>query len=97
VVDAAQAIFLVAAEEQGSAAVRAGVLDDADLAGRGPEADQVLAEQAQAHWRAVGGGHLCGHERRDPVLAHEVAHEGSGTHLSESFVILLAQHVCRLD
>jgi hypothetical protein len=48
VVDAAQALFLVAAEEQRRAAVRAGVGDHADLAGGQAEGDEVLAQQTDA-------------------------------------------------
>ncbi len=50
VVDAAQSFFFIAAEEQRRAAVRAVVGDQAELVARGPERDQVLAEEAQAHW-----------------------------------------------
>src|SRR5690606_18294607 len=79
VIDAAQAVFLVPAKEHAGAAVRAGILDDADPAGGGPEGDEVLAEQTEAHGRSVRDGQLIRPHSRDPVLAHEVAHGRTGT------------------
>ena len=52
-IDAAQALFFVAAEEHGGAAVRAGVLHEPNVAGSRPEADEVFAQQAHAQRRAV--------------------------------------------
>ena len=73
VIDAAQAAFLVAAEEQRGAAVRAAMLHDADPAVGVAEGDELLAEQQEPHRLAVGlqfrretGG--------NPVFAHQVAH-----------------------
>ena len=56
VVDAAQAGFFVAAEEQGRAAVRAVVLDQADLAVGVAEGDELLAEEQDPHGSESGVG-----------------------------------------
>ena len=63
VIDAAQAAFLVAAEEQRRAAMRAIRVDQADTPLRVAEGDQVLAEQAHAHRRAVALRQLRGQRR----------------------------------
>ena len=57
-IDAAQAAFLVAPEIQRDAAMRAEFVEQADAALAVAEGDQVLAEQADAHRRAVGLGDL---------------------------------------
>src|SRR5438270_179876 len=54
VVDASEALLLVATEEQGGASVRAVVLDQADRSIGSPKADQIFAEQPYAQWVAVG-------------------------------------------
>ena len=54
VIDAAQAAFLVAAEEHRGAAVRAAVIEDADAALGVAEGDQLLAQELDAHRRGVG-------------------------------------------
>ena len=94
VVDAAQALFFVAAEEHRGAAVRAGVLHQADRAGRRAEGDQVLAQQLDAQRRAVGRRQLVRADRRHPVLAHQVAHGRAGADATEGFVVLFTEHVC---
>src|SRR5262249_36056000 len=53
VIDATEAILLIAAEEHRGGTLRAGVLDEADGARGDPEGDQVLAQHAQAHRRTV--------------------------------------------
>jgi hypothetical protein len=68
VVRAADALLLIATEEEGCGAVRAGILDQRDLARRDAKTDQVFAEQAQAHWRTVRLRHLLGEQRRHPIL-----------------------------
>ena len=73
VIDAAQAAFLVAAEEQRGAAVRAAMLHDADPAVGVAEGDQLLAEQHQPHRLAVGL-ELRRETGGNPVFAHQVAH-----------------------
>ena len=53
VIDAAQPAFLVAPEEQRDAAMRAEFVDQADAAVAVAERDEILAEQSDAHRRAV--------------------------------------------
>ena len=58
VIDAAQPAFLVAPEIQRDAAVRAEFVDQTDAALAVAERDEVLAEQLDAHRRAVRLGDL---------------------------------------
>ena len=92
VVDAADAGLLVATEEEAGAPVGAVVVDEADGAGGVAEGDEVLAEQADADGVGVGAWELAGHEGRDPVLPHELAHSGAGANPGEGLVVLLREH-----
>src|ERR1043166_7928644 len=92
VVDASEAGLLVAAEEETAPAVRAVVLDQADRAVGGTEADQVLAEQFDPQWRAVGLGKLIGADGWQPVLAHEVAHGRARPDAAQILVLGWTQH-----
>ena len=74
VVDAAQALFLVATPEQVGVAVRAPGVQDGGAAAGGPEGDQVLAQQLQPDRGAVRLGQLFGEQRGQPVAAEELAH-----------------------
>jgi hypothetical protein len=53
VVSAADAVLLITAEKERSAAVRAELVDEADLAIGVAEREQLLAEHLGAHLRAV--------------------------------------------
>ena len=76
VIDAANALFLVAPEEQRCAAMRTAVIHHADPAGAIAKRDEFLAEQHQANRRTIA--HKLGrHQRRDPVAAHQIAHHGA--------------------
>src|SRR5439155_9483974 len=92
VVHAAQAFFLVTAEEEGRAAVRAVVLDEPDLAGRHPEGDEVLAEEPDADGRAVPLRELARHEGGDPVLAQQIARGRASPDPAEQLVVLSGKH-----
>src|SRR5690606_23492015 len=74
VVDAAQALLLVAAEEHGSAAVGTGILEQAHAPGGAPECNEVLAEQAHTQGCPVRSRQLFAGQEWDPELPHEVAH-----------------------
>ena len=76
VVDAPQPALLVAAEEQRGAAVGTELVEQADAAAGVAERDEVLAEQAHAHGRAIGLRQLPAEQRRQPVAAHRGAHGG---------------------
>src|SRR5205823_1720286 len=92
VVDAADASLLVAAEEQRGAAVGAVVLNQADLARGVAVADQIFAEQPYAQWVAVRPRQFVGADRRQPVLAHEIAHRRAGANPTQVLVLRLAEH-----
>lgn len=79
VVDAADAAFLVAAQVERGAAMRAAVVEDADASLRVAKGDELLAQQHQPHGIAVRL-QLGGERRGYPVLPHELSHDGSGTH-----------------
>ena len=54
--------------------MRAVFVEHAEPALRVAEHHEALAEQLDAHRRAVGLGDLFGQARRDPVAAHDLAH-----------------------
>jgi hypothetical protein len=91
VIDAAETIFLVAAEEEGGAAMGADVAEEADFAGGGAEADEVLAEQADAEGWAVGND-LIGGVGGQPVLPHEVAHGSARSDVTDQLIVRSGQH-----
>ena len=91
VIEAAQAAFLVAAEEQRGAAVRAAMVDHADPAGAVAEGDQLLAQQHEAHRRAVAL-ELRGFERRHPVQPHQLAHRRAGAGPGEFHAFRRGRH-----
>jgi hypothetical protein len=90
VVDAAQAIFLVAPEEERRAAVRAVRAQQADASLRVAKGDEVLAERAHAHGRAVGRRQLGADQDRLPVLAHQVAHRRARPDARQKLVVFPA-------
>ena len=92
VVDTAQAVCLVAAVKERGAAVRAGVLEQSHLAGGDAEADEILAQQADAQRRAARRWQLVRAHGRYPVLAHEFAHGSPRAYPTEDIVVFLAQH-----
>jgi len=87
VIDAADAVFLVAAEEQRCAAMRATLIHDADAARCIAESDQLLVEEEDAHRRAVGF-ELAGKRGRNPILPHQLAHRGDGAGLRDQIVTI---------
>src|SRR5215475_12233208 len=89
VIDAAQALLLVATEEERGAAMRALALNQADLAGRDAEGDQVLAQEPDPNGRPVRIRQLAGHEGGDPVLAQQGAHRCTGADATEQLVVVL--------
>ena len=91
VIDAADAVLLVAAEKQRGAAMRAAVVHDADPARAVAERDQLFAEQHEPHRRAVAL-ELRRHHRRDPILPHQLAHHRAGADAGQIFAVLLLAH-----
>ena len=92
VIDAAQPAFLVAPEIQRHAAVRAEFIDQTDAALAVAERDEVLAEQFDAHRRAVRLGDLPRQAGRDPIPPHRIAHRRAGPDAGDQFVFLRWQH-----
>ena len=90
VVRAPEAALLRDAVEEIDAAVRAGLLDEAQVAPAVPVQDQVFAEEPHGlrglpvELRASGDG--------VPVPAHERAHRGAGPHAGQPLVVLKAEH-----
>jgi hypothetical protein len=92
VIDAAQAAFFIAAEEQRGAAVRAAVVEHADPPCAVAEGDQSLAQQHQGKRVAVGS-QLRRQAGRHPVLSHQRAHRGTGANTRQQFVFRLSGHL----
>ena len=74
VIDAADAAFLVAAEPEIGAAVRAMLIDDADHAARVAEGQQLLAHDDDLLRRAVGFRQFLRQQHRQPEPAQQFAH-----------------------
>src|SRR6266700_224345 len=75
-IDAAQTAFFVAAKEQRGAAMRASMIQYANMPQAVAKSDQTLAQQHEAQWVAIG----CEFRRqagRQPVLTHQRAHRGA--------------------
>ena len=95
VVDAANAVFFVAAEEDRGATMGAGFGDEPGTAAGVPEGDEVFAEQADAHGLAVRL-QLPGVEEGKPVGAHDGAHLGAWADATHDLVVCCAEHVSLL-
>ena len=92
VIDAADAAFLVAAEPEIGAAVRAILIDDADHAARVAEGEQFLAHDDDLLRRAVGLRQFLRQQHGNPEAAQQFAHAGARTALGEEFVVFCAEH-----
>src|SRR5579859_3252822 len=67
--------------------------EQTDLAIAVSESDQLFAEQENAYGIGIGRRHFRRHQRRDPVLAHEVAHRRTGSDSGDQLVFFLLQHL----
>ena len=94
VVRAAQSRFLVPAEPQRHAAVRAELVHQAIPALGVTEGDQPLRQQLDAHRRAVVLRKLLREEGGHPVLPEQGAHRRPRPGLGKQLVDLLLQHDC---
>ena len=92
VIDAAQPVLLVAAEPQRRAAMRAELVDHADLAVGGAEGDEVLAQEPHADRRAIRLRQLPRQQRRNPIAAHGLAHRRPGADPGQTLVLFARQH-----
>jgi hypothetical protein len=92
VVDAAQAAFLVAPEEQGCAPMGAELLEEPDAALGVAEGHEILAQELHPDGRTVGRGQFPGEQRRDPVAPQRVPHGCAGANASDELVFFVGQH-----
>jgi hypothetical protein len=92
VIEAADAAFLVAAEEQRGAAMRAAMVHHADAAGTVAERNQLLAQHHEAHRRPVAL-QLGRFQGRQPVLPHQLAHGGAWPDAGEFDALAGCGHV----
>jgi hypothetical protein len=92
VIDTAHPVFLVAPKEEGSAPVWIVASEQTDRATAIPEGDEVLAQEAHTHGRAIGLGEISGEEKWLPVLPEQIAHESRGTDTREQCVLFVTQH-----
>jgi hypothetical protein len=92
VIEAAKPAILVAPEGERGAAVRAMLAERAEAAGAVAKDDELLAEKAKAHGRAVALGHLFRHAGREPVPAHDLAHRPIALDAAQEIVLLVCQH-----
>ncbi len=67
--------------------MRAELVDEADPARAVAKPDELLAEQLDAHRRAIGLGHFAGQQCRDPIAPQHVAHLRSGTDTGYQLVV----------
>jgi hypothetical protein len=92
VIDAAQPAFLVAAEKERGAAMRAIFVEEPDPPLAVAKGDEVLAQEPHPHRRSIGLGDLAREECRDPVAPHRVAHRAALPHPGDQLVFLARQH-----
>src|SRR4029077_5925559 len=92
VIDAAQPAFLVAAEEQRGAAVRAIFVQEPDPPLTVAKGDEVFAQEPHPYRRTLGLGDLAREQCRDPVAPHRVAHRAALPHPGDQLVFLARQH-----
>ena len=93
VVETAQAAFLVAAERERRAPVRAVLVEHAEAAGGVAKRHQVLTQQPHAYRRTVALGDLLGQARRYPVAPHQLAHRRIALYPAKQLVVFDAQHI----
>ena len=91
VIEAAQAAFLVAREEQRDAAMRAELFEQPDLAPAVAEDDQILAHEPHAPRRGVGLD-LLAQRRGDPVAADHPPHRRITLDAAQQRVLFGGQH-----
>ena len=92
VIQAAQAAFLIAAEGERRAAMRAVLVEHAELAVAVAEDDQVFAHEPRLHRRAVLLRDFLRQADRQPVAAHDAAHRRRAFDAAEELVLVLGQH-----
>src|SRR5262249_38805195 len=84
--------FLVAAEEERGAAMRAVHGEKPDLATRVAEGDEILAEEAHLLGWAIRRGELARGEAGHPVFPQERAHGRAGSHPTQAIAVFAREH-----
>ena len=92
VIEAAQALVLVASERQRDAAVRTALFQEPQLAVAVLEGDQPLAQHLDPHGIAVRARQLLGQADGMPEASEHVAHPGSRPYPAQQLVVGLGQH-----
>jgi hypothetical protein len=92
VINAAEAVVLVAAKEEVGAAVRTVGFEDADAAAGVFEADEIFAKDSKANGSAIRRGQFLGKQDRQPEAAKELAHRRSRPCSGQQFVVFLGEH-----
>ena len=92
VVDAAEAVLLVPAEEEAGPPVGAEVVEQANVAVGVTERDEALSEDAHTSGGTVGNGDLFREQGGDPVATQILAHGGVGPHAGEECVVFSVEH-----
>src|SRR6516162_581054 len=91
-IDAANTVMLVAAKEKRRAAMRAFLIHDTDTTRRIAEGDQLLVEKFESQWGPIRRK-FRRHQRRNPVLPHELTHRRSRTNPGQDFGIRYRSHL----
>ena len=86
-VQTAKAALLVAPKNERSPAVGTQLIKRADATFSVTEHNNVLAQQANAQWRAIGFGHFLDHAGRHPVLPHQLPHRGFTFHTTKQIIL----------
>ena len=92
VIRAAQPAFLVAAEPQRHAAMRAEFVHQPVATLGVAEGDQPLRQKLHAHRRAVVLRQFLGQQRRHPVAAEHLAHRRARAGAGQQVILFLAKH-----
>ena len=88
----AQAAFLIAAEPQRYAAMRAKFVDQAVAPIGVPKCEQSFRQQLYAHRRAFVLRKLFGEQRRDPIATEQLAHRRARASLRQQIVLFFSEH-----
>ncbi len=73
--------------------MRAISIQHSDRARAVAKRDEIFAEQAHAHGRAVGLGKFGGENRGQPVAAKDIAHRRALADTGQALIVLFGKHV----
>jgi hypothetical protein len=86
-----ETLLFIPPEEEGGAPMGAVVPKQADVARGVAERDEILAKHAHALGRPIRRGQLGRQERRQPVLAHQLAHRRPPPDAGQQRIVLFAE------